>query len=106
MIIYKSSPTFSAISTQPGTATPGNDYVTVDGPLEFSPDSDVAIVNITILPDDEFESDETFTVVISDPSHGYIGEDSEALISILGEKIQSHYEGVILAAKCNLLQSS
>ena len=75
--------------------------------MEFSPDSDVAIVNITILPDDEFESDETFTVVISDPSHGYIGEDSEALISIIGEKNnRKHYEAVILAAKCNLLQSS
>ena len=54
-------------ATSAGSATPGSDYVTSTGQLTFSPSQTSKQINVTINGDYAFESNETFTVTLSNP---------------------------------------
>jgi len=75
-----SEPTTIAVSvhysTLDGTATAGEDYTAVDGTLVFAPGETAKTVRVNIIGDRKTEPDETFTVVLSKPSHGILGDDS------------------------------
>lgn len=51
--------------TENGTALAGVDYSHREGTLTFEPKEDKQIITIDIIDDDEFETDEHFTVVLS-----------------------------------------
>ena len=50
------------------TATADADYVPVKGALHFAEGEVSKTIEITIIDDDEFEKDEEFTVVLTEPS--------------------------------------
>jgi len=60
-------------ATADGTALAGSDYVATYGTLTFAPGETSQTVTVTILGDATVESDETFTLVLSDASGATIG---------------------------------
>ncbi|MEZ4671124.1 MAG: Calx-beta domain-containing protein [Anaerolineae bacterium] len=52
-----------------GTATAGSDYVAVSGTLTFAPGVTTQPLNVTVNGDTIFETNETFTVTLSNPSN-------------------------------------
>lgn len=74
-------------STMSGSATPGLDYQTVQGTLIWA-DGDFSFRTITvpILNDTLVEGEETFTVVLANPTGGAtLGNPSSAIVTILDE---------------------
>jgi hypothetical protein len=59
--------------TVDGTATAGSDYLPVSGKLTFAPGEVLKLLPITILGDTVSESDETFAVVLSQPTMALLG---------------------------------
>lgn len=55
-------------ATSAGTATAGSDYTTTSGTLTFAPGEVAKTVNVSVIGDNVFELDETFTVSLSAPS--------------------------------------
>lgn len=55
-------------ATNDGTATAGSDYTATNGTLTLAAGSTTATINVPILGDTVFESDETFTLTLSSPS--------------------------------------
>ncbi|MEK7465232.1 MAG: Calx-beta domain-containing protein [Patescibacteria group bacterium] len=62
------STTTVAYATANGTATAGSDYTAATGTLTFSPGQTSQSINVTIIGDIHYESDETFAVTLSSPS--------------------------------------
>lgn len=62
------STTTVAYATANGTATAGSDYTANSGTLTFSPGQTSKSINVTIIGDINYESDETFAVTLSSPS--------------------------------------
>jgi len=62
------SPVSVAYSTSNGTATAGSDYTATSGTLTFAPGVTSQTVNVGILGDTTSESNETFSVALSNPS--------------------------------------
>ena len=60
-----------------GTATANADYVPVSGPVILEPGRTSRTVRVVVLDDTLHEPDETFTLVLSDPSHATLA-DAEA----------------------------
>jgi uncharacterized repeat protein (TIGR01451 family) len=56
-------------ATVDGTATHGLDYVATNGTLTFLPGQTTNVVFVPVIGDTNVESDETFTVVLSNPSN-------------------------------------
>jgi len=54
-------------TTADGTATAGEDYVATSGSLSFDPGTTTQVLSVDLLPDLGEESDEQFTVLLSDP---------------------------------------
>tara|TARA_B110000240_G_C13506339_1_gene456443 strand:+ start:847 stop:1947 length:1101 start_codon:yes stop_codon:yes gene_type:complete len=54
--------------TRDGTATAGSDYVYKEGWLELKPSETHTTIGVTIYGDIEPESDETFSLVVTDPT--------------------------------------
>ena len=79
-----SAPTTSTVSvhyaTQNGTATAGEDYTAVDGTLVFAPGETSKTVTVNVLGDRKAEADETFTLVLSSPVKGVLGDDSATAV--------------------------
>jgi hypothetical protein len=66
-----------AYSTQDGTATVAdNDYVAASGTLTFAPGETVQFITVLVNGDTRVEGDETFSVVLSDPSNATIDSDT------------------------------
>ena len=64
-------------ATADGTATAGEDYTATSGTLTFAPGETEKTVSVAIIDDTVEDSGETFTLVLSDPSGGSLG-DTEA----------------------------
>ena len=64
-------------ATTDGTATAGEDYTATSGTLTFAPGETEKTVSVTIIDDTVEDSGETFTLALSDPSGGTLG-DTEA----------------------------
>src|SRR5262249_54005813 len=60
-------------ATNPGTATPGSDYVSTSGTLTFAPGITSQTVSVPVIGDTVYERTETFTLVLSSPQNGVIG---------------------------------
>jgi hypothetical protein len=74
------------VSTSPGTATSGVDYVAVNRTLTFTRGQSSILVHIVILDDAASEGDETFSVNLSSPSKGYtLASPSSTAVTIHDE---------------------
>jgi hypothetical protein len=64
------------VRSQNGTAVagPAGDYEAVDSTITFGADERTQLVQVPMHQDDVDESDETFSLVLSDPSDGTIGD--------------------------------
>jgi hypothetical protein len=65
-----SQPITVDFATQDGTALAGQDYVATNGTLTFAPGETSHSVTVTVTADTPAEPDESFTVVLSNPSQG------------------------------------
>jgi hypothetical protein len=75
-------------ATVPGTATPGQDYLTANGVLTFGAGETTKTIAITILNDSLDELAETFSVVLSSPSPGAtLGTPSSAVVTITDDDV-------------------
>ena len=64
------------VATSDGTASAGSDYTSVNTSATISAGSRSTSVNVSITDDSTDESDETFTVTISNPSNATLGTAS------------------------------
>jgi hypothetical protein len=62
-----------AYATANGTATAGPDYTATSGTLVFAPGETSKTVAVPIVGDTAFESDETFTLTLSNPVNSVLG---------------------------------
>lgn len=63
-------------ATAAGTATAGSDYVATSGTLTFPSGTTARTISVSITPDSVTESNETFTVVLSNPINATISDGS------------------------------
>ncbi len=63
-------------ATQDGTATAGMDYQAVTGTVTFAPNQTSQTILVPIIGDTIDEVDETFTVVLSNPTNVLLGQSS------------------------------
>ena len=79
-VVNLSIPSASTVTvdfaTQNGTATAGLDYQAVNGTLTFAPGVTSQTILVPIIGDTLDESDETFTVVLSNPTNVQLGPSS------------------------------
>jgi large repetitive protein len=72
------NPSSSTVSvhwaTSNGTATAGSDYTADSGTLTFAPGDTSATITVDVHGDETFEPDEAFSVVLSAPSNGTLGD--------------------------------
>ena len=70
--VWLSAPSTETVTvnfaTLDGTAWADLDYLATSGQLTFAPGETMKTIEATVLPDFESEWDETFSVVLSDPS--------------------------------------
>jgi len=59
-------------ATADGTATAGSDYQSISGTLTFNPGETTKTIDISVFGDQTPESDETFTVTLSNPTNATI----------------------------------
>lgn len=59
-----------------GTAVAGQDFVASSGTLTFTPGSLSQNINLTLLPDDQLEPDETFSLQLFNVENGVLGLDT------------------------------
>jgi hypothetical protein len=59
-------------STQDGSAVAGQDYVATNGTLTFSPGETSRTISVAVTADGPPESDEQFTVVLSNPVNSFL----------------------------------
>jgi hypothetical protein len=81
----KSSAVTVAYTTVAGTATAGTDYTTISGTLTFAAGVTSQTINVTIKGDKVKEPNETFQVVLSNPSGATLGT-STATVTILDDE--------------------
>jgi solute carrier family 8 (sodium/calcium exchanger) len=72
-------------TTKEGTATANMDYKETSGTLEFGPGETSKFIDIEIIDDDQFETDEDFTVTISDPVGATLGGIKTATVTIVND---------------------
>ncbi len=74
LTVERSNGSYGAVSvdyaTQDGSATAGVDYQAATGTLSFADGEISQTISITILDDATYESDETFTLTLSNPQGG------------------------------------
>ena len=59
---------------QPGTASPGTDYTSVSGTVQFPEGTVTKTISVPITPDNIFEPNETFFVNLSNPTNATIAD--------------------------------
>ena len=69
-------------ATSDGTAAAGSDYTAGDGTVNFAPNETRKTIDIAITDDALDESDETFTVTLSNPSNAELGTAKTATVTI------------------------
>lgn len=71
------NPATVEFATQNGTATVAdNDYLPTNGTLSFSGVDTTQTITVTVVGDDKFEPNETFSVVLSNPNGAELGNPS------------------------------
>jgi hypothetical protein len=87
-----------AYATADGTATAGSDYTATSGTLVFAPGQTSKTVAVPILGDTAYESDETFTLTLSNPVNATLGT-ATATGTIANDDVPTatpgHYNGPI-----------
>jgi hypothetical protein len=73
-------------ATRNGTATAGTDYTATTGTLTFAPGEFVKTVSVPILGDRSAEVDETFQLVLSNPSRGTTIRTPQATCTIVNDE--------------------
>lgn len=73
-------------ATQDGTATAGTDYTATSGSLTFAPGEFVKTVSVPILGDRIAETDETFKLLLSNPSRGTTIRTPQATCTIANDE--------------------
>jgi hypothetical protein len=74
----------ASYATQDGSATAGLDYLPAAGQLVFQPGETTQTINLQVLRDTQPESDETFSVHLTDPLNAKLSV-AEAVITIYDE---------------------
>uniref|UniRef100_UPI00286B041B Calx-beta domain-containing protein n=1 Tax=Chamaesiphon sp. VAR_48_metabat_135_sub TaxID=2964699 RepID=UPI00286B041B len=75
-------------STVDGTATAGSDYTALDKTtIYFAPGETTKQITVAILGDRTIESDETFTVNLSDPTNATLSTDASVTANIINDDI-------------------
>ena len=80
------SPVSVGYATSNGTATAGSDYVAGSGTVTFAAGQTSQTVNVGVIGDTAVESDETFTVTLSNPSGATLSKTT-ATGTILNEDV-------------------
>jgi hypothetical protein len=62
------------VATVPGSARPGQDFIATSGTVTIAPGQTTATVMVPVVPDTIVEPDEIFSVVLSNPVNGTIGD--------------------------------
>lgn len=77
-------------ATSDGTALAGSDYTATSGTLTFNPGETSKTINVAILDDSAFESNETVNLTLSNvtPGNVSLGVPSTALLTILDNEQQ------------------
>ena len=73
-------------ATQDGTATAGTDYTATSGTLTFAPGEYAKTVSVPILGDRIAETDETFKLLLSNPSRGTTIRTPQATCTIVNDE--------------------
>lgn len=75
---------YAVVESDPASATAGADYTASAGILTINPGATEAFVDVPIVGDTLNEADETFAVVLTNPTHGSL-VDAEALGTIAND---------------------
>jgi glucose/arabinose dehydrogenase len=78
-----SAPASVSYTTSNGTALAGSDYSAVTGELTFKSGEIAQSLNIPILNDGDFESDETFSITLGTPLGAVLGSQASGTVTIL-----------------------
>lgn len=73
-------------ATVNGTAFAGLDYVAVSGPLTIPPNTTSMLLEVAVIGDPFFEADETFDVVLSNPSSNAVITIARATGTIINDE--------------------
>lgn len=77
-----------AYSARSGTASAGTDFVATSGTVSWGPsDFSTKTITIPLTPDSVDEPDETFTVVLTDPSEGSVDPIAVTTITIVDDDV-------------------
>jgi len=79
------SPVSCQFTTKEGTATANMDYKETSGTLEFGAGETTKFIDIEIIDDDQYETDEDFTVSISEPVGATLGGIKTAKVTIVND---------------------
>ena len=75
-----------------GTADNSTDYTGSDGTLTFTPNVLSATVNFTIIDDNTYEGNETFTIALSNPSNAVLGNTSGIITIVENDELLTNAE--------------
>ena len=79
-------PVTVSYATQDGTATAGSDYTATSGTVTFAPGEFVKTVSVPISGDRIAETDETFKLLLSNPSRGSTIRTPQATCTIVNDE--------------------
>ena len=71
--------------TAAGEAEAGTDFEMKSGKISIAPGQTSAVIRVTVIGDDISEPHETFVVVLSDPTNGYLGLNNVAVGTIMND---------------------
>ncbi|MBF2085060.1 DUF4347 domain-containing protein [Thermoleptolyngbya sp. C42_A2020_037] len=71
-----------------GTAQAGSDYLARSGTLTFAPGQTAQTISIPIINDTLIEDNESFSVVLSNPTGGVLGSQTASVITILDNDLE------------------
>jgi uncharacterized repeat protein (TIGR01451 family) len=77
-------PVTVSYQTADGTAVAGNDYIARFGTLTFAPGTTSQTIAVPVIGDTQFEPDESFLLVLSNPVHATLGND-HAVCTIIND---------------------
>ena len=84
-----SQPGSVTFTTVDGTATAGSDYVAQSGVVQFAAGERVKKIDVRVMNDNVLEPTETFTVALSSPTGGVLGQRATTTIRIADDEVNS-----------------
>jgi hypothetical protein len=73
-------------ATGGGSATPGDDYLTKKGVLQFNPGQTSKTFSVTIIDNALYEPDKTIGLALSSPGGAELGAPADAILTILNDE--------------------